>query len=171
MKETEKHKLAFELYYAMGSGRSLAKLREKMKEIPEFANKIPSLVSLKKWSKNFNWQERIEQRLVEAKKDLEKKTNETILDIKAKYSANIRKLFNISIQAINNLLAKKVPLEIENIKDFREITTIIKELINTDLFLIGESEDKYQLKIIIPKELIPEDMENKESGDRSQSSG
>lgn len=56
MKETLRHKEAFEYYYSLGPTRS----------IPQVARQYSvSVAAVKKWSRAFNWQERIEQRDIE----------------------------------------------------------------------------------------------------------
>jgi len=65
MKETLKHREVFEFYYSIGDKRNLSSVAVQYK----FSER-----SIAKWSKLFNWQERIEQRDIEIGKELEKKT-------------------------------------------------------------------------------------------------
>ncbi len=56
MKETLRHKEAFEYYYSLGTERSFKLVESKFKV---------SNMSVARWSKEFNWQERIGQRDIE----------------------------------------------------------------------------------------------------------
>ena len=71
MIETLRNKEIFELYYSIGSKRSLEKLRDKLHQ--NSTETAPSLRTLKSWSKAFNWQKRIEQRDIEIENKLEKR--------------------------------------------------------------------------------------------------
>jgi len=56
MKETLRHREAFEYYYVLGNDRSY----------PQVASKFTvSLTSVKKWAKEFNWQQRVQDRYQE----------------------------------------------------------------------------------------------------------
>lgn len=60
MQETERHRRAFEDYYALGDNRSLPKLRDEYtKKALLTGENVPAIDTLKKWSRTFNWQERI----------------------------------------------------------------------------------------------------------------
>lgn len=74
--EKEIHRQAFEYYFLLGKGRNL---REVAKEF----NK--SLTSVHNWSQSFDWKNRIEIREIETARMLEKATNETVVEIKARY--------------------------------------------------------------------------------------
>jgi hypothetical protein len=53
VKETEKHQRAFEVYFALGQNRSLEIVARKVGA---------SVGAVKKWSRVFNWQQRVEDR-------------------------------------------------------------------------------------------------------------
>lgn len=76
MKETLRHRKAFEYYYSLGSKRSY----------PQVASLFTvSLTSVKKWAKSFKWQQRVRDRDIKNANKLEEKTDETILEAKLKY--------------------------------------------------------------------------------------
>lgn len=120
------------MYYAMGEKRSMARLRQEvlLKNDPDIAPMLPSLTVMKKWSTEFNWQERIQQRDIEISKKMEQKTNTTILNQKADY----RKLIKEAIDDWYKKFAdgKAGP---ENVSD-------LEKLIKLDLLLMGEATDK-----------------------------
>ena len=130
MKETLKNKEAFELYYSMGNDRSLAKLKAKL-----MSSKSPySVLNLKtfqRWSKNFNWQERIALRDVNNGKELEKKVDKEIVNSKADYRALVKKV----VQKFEEKL-KDNKIRIERPEDLNIMAKL-------DLVLMGEApEDK-----------------------------
>lgn len=91
MKETLKHKEIFERYYVAGSDRSLSKLREELMSLAGVQD-VPSLKTLKRWSKAFGWQKMIEKRDKEIAKKLEAKVDREIVRSKANYRALVNKV-------------------------------------------------------------------------------
>ena len=72
---------AFDIYYSLGSSRSLQMLLEHLKEKqPEHA---PSLDTLKKWSSGYNWQERVLLMEQDVRDSLDKKMATDWAEIKA----------------------------------------------------------------------------------------
>lgn len=142
MKEKPKHIKAFELYYLMGDDRSLAKLSDK------YPDRIPKEVTLKIWSRHFNWQERVEQRDIEntqaLRKKLEAQTNKTIVNSKADYRAEIKTqlgiLKRIMNETIKQMKAGKV-IDIQGMTDLRDVIASYERLAKLDLLMMGESEN------------------------------
>ena len=95
MKEKLRHIEAFEYYYSLGDKRNLNSVAVHYK----FSER-----SMAKWSKNFNWQERIEQRDIANAKSLEKKTNKTIVNTRADYRAEIKTQLSILKAILNNVI-------------------------------------------------------------------
>ena len=159
MKEELKHKETFEQYYVMGKDRSLAKLREKLMS-PESPQKVSSLKTLKRWSKAFNWQERIEQRDIEVSRGLETKTNETIISIKAGFKAEIKAQLNIFKVMLNRLIKKfkedkeGETIEIKKIEDLKVVTDSYEKLIKLYLTLIGEASEIEEIELKDAKEKL-----------------
>lgn len=117
--ERDIHRQAFEYYYAMGSDRNL---REVAKQFDK------TLTSVHNWSISFDWKSRIELRDAETSKLLEKKTNETIVDIKAKYHTFLKAMI---AKAIEDFKAKD--LRIETPLD-------LVRIMQMDLELMGEGD-------------------------------
>jgi transposase len=117
--EKEIHRQAFEYYYALGSERNL---REVAKEF----NK--SLTSVHNWSVSFDWKSRIELRDAETSRMLEKKTNETIVEIKAKYHTFLKAMI---AKAIEDFKAKRILIE---------TPLDIIRVMQMDLELMGEGD-------------------------------
>lgn len=94
MKETEKHKKAFELYNALGSSRNYDK-------VAQFLN--VSLRNVETWGSEFKWQERLENRDAEIKEKYKaqyEELAETQLKIKLEYAkkflSNVEKRQEVS---------------------------------------------------------------------------
>lgn len=70
MKETTRHRLAFDLYVRLGADRSLEALHEALKGDPSLIGlkRDPSRSTLESWSSAFHWQDRL--------LDLERKATE-----------------------------------------------------------------------------------------------
>lgn len=76
LNETLRHLEAFEFYYALGNDRSY----------PQVASRFTvSLTSVKKWAKEFQWQERVKERDIKNAKSLSEITDETLIATKTKY--------------------------------------------------------------------------------------
>jgi len=120
VKETLRHKEAFEYYYSLGDNRSYPKVALKF---------TVSKTSIKKWAKNFNWQERIELRDINNGKELEKKVDKAIVNSKADYRALIKKVVKKFEQKL-----KDGKIRIERPEDLNVMAKL-------DLLLMGESPD------------------------------
>jgi len=127
VKETLRHTEAFEYYYSLGSTRNLPMVAQ---------NCGVSITSVKKWSKNFNWQERVTQRDIEIGKKIQENTNNEII----KEKANYRKL-------IRNVIARFVKRMQENPEaSFIEGIADLDRLIKLDLLLMGEVTNREEIK-------------------------
>lgn len=121
MKETLRHREAFEYYYSLGPTRSL----------PQVARQYSvSVAAVKKWSKAFNWQERVEQRDIENARRLEEKTNETIVAAKANYRKIIKAAIGRWVKRFQG-----GEIDVESVWD-------LERLVKLDLLLIGEPTDR-----------------------------
>ena len=143
MKETPEHIEIFELYYAMGENRSLENLHQK------YPNDTPKIDALKKWSKAFNWQQRVEQRDIENSKALEDKlkpqTNKTIVNTKADYRAEIKTQLGI-LKAILNQAIKDIKenniIRVSNTNELKDVVNSYEKLSKLDLLMMGEATDR-----------------------------
>jgi len=151
MKETLRHKEAFEYYYTLGDKRNSSSVAVQYKV---------SERSIFKWSKNFNWQERIEQRDIEISKGLETKTNETIISIKAGFKAEIKVQLSIFKTMLNKLIKKfkeskeNEIIEINKIDDLKIVTDCYEKLVKLYLTLIGEASEIEEIELKDAKEKL-----------------
>ena len=150
MKENPNHIKVFELYYTMGSDRSLIKLHQKYPDI------TPKIDTLKNWSKAFNWQQRVEQRDIENNKALEDKlkpeTSKVIVNSKADYRAEIKTQLGILKTILNKVIQdfkKNEILDVENVKDLEKVINSYEKLCKLDLSIMGENLDKQEVIINI----------------------
>ena len=72
---------AFEMYYALGTSRSLPILREVMSR--DCADNVPSARTLKDWSKKYGWQERVMLHDQEVQKGVQEKMMPEWIETKA----------------------------------------------------------------------------------------
>jgi predicted DNA-binding protein YlxM (UPF0122 family) len=132
--ETLLHKEAFEFYYSLGSDRSITQVAHKF-------NVTRSAIA--KWSKSFDWQDRIKIRDIEISKKLQQKTDTTIISTKANY----RKIIQASIATYVDALKNK-GITVRTIRD-------LVDLMKLDLELLGETPQE-EIKIIIEDAVYPE---------------
>jgi len=125
VKETLRHKEAFEYYYSLGDKRSFKLVEGEFKV---------SNMSVARWSKSFNWQERIGLRDINNSKKLKAKTDETVVNSKADYRALIRKTVDLYKQKLNE--GKII------INRPQDLETLAK----LDLTLMGEATDINEMK-------------------------
>ena len=121
MKETLRHKEAFEYYYSLGTERSFKLVESKFKV---------SNMSVARWSKAFSWQQRIEQRDIENGKKIEAKVDKAIVNSKADYRTLINKVVK---KFEEKLKAGKIRI------DKPEDLSIMAKL---DLLMMGEATEK-----------------------------
>lgn len=138
IREELHHQKIFDIYYAMGESRSLAKLRESILNglDQDLASSLPSLTTVKEWSRRFNWQDRITQRNIELSKRMEQKTNTTVLNQKADYRKIIKEAIDDWYKKFSD--GKAGP---ENVSD-------LERLMKLDLLLMGEATEKNEAQTI-----------------------
>jgi hypothetical protein len=118
--ETLEMREMFEYYYTMGAERSFQKVGDKYKV---------SQTSIKRYAKSFNWTTRVEQRDLTNSAELERRTNEVVVNSKARYREIIKDL--------TDDFARRVTagsIKINSVKAF-------VELVNLDLDLMGVGDD------------------------------
>jgi len=128
MKETLRHKEAFEFYYVLGDSRSYMQVAQQFNV---------SKTSVAKWAKAFNWQERIEQRDIENSHRLAEKTDSIIVNEKANY----RKIIKASIFKYVEAL-KAGGVKVNTVAD-------LDRLIKADLLLMGEVTDRTEVRSVL----------------------
>jgi len=122
MRETLRHREAFELYYALGEKRSYL----------DIASKVGvSCKSVEKWGVNFGWQLRVQQRDKEIADKLTENNNKIILEDKAR----LRRVIKIAVaNFLERLAAKEVTI------DARDFVALAK----LDLHLMGEPTERIE---------------------------
>lgn len=156
MRETRTHTEAFNEYYLMGDKRHLATLA---------MGRGVSHKTTKKWSSEFNWQERIRLRDIEVSKRETEGIDDAIVNAAISTKAGMLKLVEDRIKEDAKLdgyataliggakeKIEKKQLEIENIKELAELmrahqgsTANKVALIKTALLLLGEADSHTQL--------------------------
>jgi len=133
MKETLKHKEAFEYYYSLGDKRNLPSVAIQCK---------CSDRAVANWSKAFNWQERVEQRDIENARRLEEKTDAAVVATKANYRKEIKSSLGVIKAAIGTAIENKKlrsDLSVEDVADLNRLTQAYERLVKLDLLLMGEA--------------------------------
>lgn len=137
MKETLRHREAFEFYYSLGSKRNCRKVAVEFQV---------SERSVYNWSKWLNWQCRVEERDMKNAKKIEKKTDDTIVEARTKYITIIRETlhkYESALQSgdikINSVadLERLAKLEM----DLREDEVAEEDKIINIIFDTAENED------------------------------
>lgn len=126
MTETLRHKEAFEFYYSLGDERSLEKVSQKY---------TVSIPAVKKWSKAFNWQERVFQRDLEVSKKLEEKTNNAVVNEKAKLLSTVKATLNAYITNLRSGIVN--PCSISD----------LEKLIKLALLLMGQNTESTKIDL------------------------
>lgn len=146
MKETLKHREAFEFYYGLGETRSYQKVAD---------HYGISKTSVYKWAQEFNWNDRVTQRDIEISKKLEKKTNTTVINEKARYRTIIRTAISDFAKRLNDK-----EIVVDSVLD-------LERLIKLDLLLMGEETERTEGGVTVNNEYnitqqIQEDEESRE---------
>jgi len=142
LKETLRHRMAFDYYYSLGNKRSYLLVSKKF---------TVSQTSIKKWASAHNWMERVRQRDIEIARKLEKKTNDLIVNSKADYRKEIRENLKL-IKAILSSAVRKIKSEgkirtellisVESAKNVADIIQAYEKLVKLDLVLMGEADSR-----------------------------
>lgn len=131
--ETLRHREAFEYYYSLGEKRSYVSVAS------QFGVSERTVV---RWANAFNWQERVIQRDIENSKELEKKTNTSVVNEKANY----RKIIKFAIVKFAEKL-KAGKIEANNIQD-------LERLVKLDLLLMGEATERGDFNVTDAREKL-----------------
>lgn len=150
MQEKLKHMEVFEYYYNLGEKRNFSKISRQF---------VVSVQSVKLWSGNFNWQERIHLRDIEVAKQLRKKTIYDTVKIKAarlKEISNLQKILTRAIKtAVKSLRDNK--LKVKSPADLNFITLSKERITKLEQLLLGEDTARETLDIYIEIEGEDED--------------
>lgn len=160
-KETPLQREVFEIYYALGEGRTLEKLHRYLDSSDSWKTKVPSIQTLKNWSSWFAWQERVQQRDLELNKQISKKAKQDIVDMKAKYRAIIRAILSEVVKSLNALKDEATSINIRTTNDLERIALIFERCVRLDMELLGEMEHGTQIKVVLAPEYLSESMKAK----------
>lgn len=158
VRETLEQKEAFDYYYSLGSDRRLAAVVQKFKKARS---------TIHAWSKAFNWQKRAEQRDIEIGKKLEEKTNNTIVNEKAKYREEIKNYMGIvrSVLFASKDRLKNGEIQIAEVTDINSLMLAYERLFKLDMLLMGEAtevnEHLFNLDIESAREKLKKVLKNK----------
>ena len=138
MKEFQRHHEAFELYFSFIQSK-----KSKSESIIRVASEYNVANStMWRWHKEFNWDNRAHLRNIEINKQVEKKTNTTIADNKAKYLTFIHKLLDDWKKKVDK---GEVPVEITSPSD-------VDKIIKLALLLQDEAGEIIENQVTINKE-------------------
>ena len=138
MKEFQRHHEAFELYFSyIQSNKTISESIIRVASEYNVANS-----TMWRWHKEFNWDERAHLRNIEINKQVEKKTNTTIADNKAKYLTFIHKLLDDWKKKVDK---GEVPVEITSPSD-------VDKIVKLALLLQDEAGEIIENQVIINKE-------------------
>lgn len=143
MEETERHREAFETYYGLGMARSL----------PAAAKEFGvSVRTIKDWSSKFNWKGKVAHRDMLLEPKVDKKTSSTVLEVKAAIRDDVEralKLMRQSLHHVSDKIAdylqnpqeKPYPLEVSNVREFRELVSTYESLVKIYNDTLGITTD------------------------------
>ena len=149
--ETLRQKEAFEHYYSLGATKSLE----------QTATHIGvNIRTVKDWSSKFNWQGRKNHRDLMNEGPLERQTNRTVVDTKAEIRkdiedaiflmrSTIRQTSNKVADYLDNPSEKGNPLEVANVKDFRELIATYRVLVDIYNDTIGVTNESLAVTLLL----------------------
>jgi hypothetical protein len=124
-RETQRHLEAFELYVAQGGRRSYRQVARAMGT---------SIGAVKLWSLSFDWPVRARRRDAGIARKLAKKTDQTIVQVKARYHSMVNKI-------IEGLCRHHLGKDLRQLRHPEKTTlTDLERLVRLDLMLLGEPD-------------------------------
>ncbi len=124
-RETPRHHEAFELYVAQGGRRSYRAVARAIGV---------SVLAVRHWARSFDWPARVAERDVGIARKLAKRTDESIVQVKARYHAMINKL-------VEALCRHHLGKDLKELRHPERTTlTDLERLVRLDLVLLGEPD-------------------------------
>lgn len=142
MRETQRHKEAFEYWLSLG-GKTDSETERRMVEEWKI-----SKTSFWRWYKELNWANRRDIRLNARAKKLEEKVDNAVVDRKAKELAEIADIKAIAIGTIKATIdltkekLDKLKVKIETPHELAVMIKTYKELVTLEQLLIGEDTER-----------------------------
>lgn len=125
-RETPRHLAAFELYVAQVGGRR--SYRAVARELGT------SIDAVKRWARSFDWQTRVRGRDAGIAQKLARRTDQTIVQVKARYHSMINKL-------VEALCRHHLGKDLKSLRHPENTTlTDLERLVRLDLMLLGEPD-------------------------------
>ena len=142
MKESLKHKEAFEFFYSL-NGRATANNCRKVSDRYQISER-----TFWRWYKELNWKLRVEQRDIENAKKVEQKTNSEVVDAKADFRKTIFAIHQTLKKSLNEFIKRNEIIQIWGIKELEKVVIILDKLARLDMGLVGENiEGEKELKV------------------------
>jgi len=124
-RETPRHHEAFELYVAQGGRRSYRAIAQ--------ATGV-SVMAVRHWARSFDWPTRVAARDVAIARKLAKRTDESIVQVKARYHSMINKI-------VEALCRHHLGKDLKELRHPERTTlTDLERLVRLDLMLLGEPD-------------------------------
>ncbi len=124
-RETQRHLEAFELYVAQGGRRSYRQVARAMGT---------SIGAVKLWSLSFDWPARARRRDAGIARKLAKKTDQTIVQVKARYHVIVHKF-------VEALCKHHLGKDLKSLRHPEKTTlTDLERLVRLDLMLLGQPD-------------------------------
>ena len=128
-KESPAQHDAFEIYFRLGSSRSLAKLHSVLSQSSPLGKKVVSLRTLKEWSRVYDWVQRCIIRDAEVARKVEQRSTADVVSVKAKFLQQVQSVIATAFDSNTG-----APLIVcDQARD-------LKNLIDAALKLLGEPE-------------------------------
>ena len=124
-RETPRHLEAFELFVAQGGQRSYRKVAR--------ATGV-SVMAVQHWARSFDWPTRVAARDAANAQKLAKRTDQTIVQVKARYHSMINKI-------VEALCRHHLGKDLKSLRNPERTTlTDLERLVRLDLMLLGEPD-------------------------------
>ena len=136
----EKADLIFHVYYQQGPDRSLKRLHSDLKTM----GVRTSLATLKRYSKEYGWQEHIRNQDTEARQQQNQRGVEDVLDMNERHTQVARALQGAGVSALQRLLADDSRLG--NLKA-SDITRLVDLGIKAERKAVGASSDRREIAL------------------------
>ena len=170
--ETPLMKQAFEYYYLLGLKKGQSRSHKK---VGEHFKKSTRTVEM--WARSFNWTERVQQRDLHYKKEIEKATDKIVLNTMADYRKEVKQLNAIVSKQIQAMFLKvtdkegkrhlKLKFTPQSVSDVAKLIALKDKLIRLDMDLVENplGNDKNGVTIVVSEKFLPPTTEESNAND------